>query len=154
MPIKLPRWLRHRSQSTKAGHQNGPGQIQMLGSERLNLTPTASRESLIARAKASTAVASSILFVRLPPEVRWQILVHAFGGSDDRPVHMDLVLGKANAWLWRGCRCYRHTPSEETFEDYSPAVDRCLERNACSDDCCRGSHGLGITGWLCSCRQA
>ncbi|KAH7179984.1 uncharacterized protein B0J16DRAFT_417588 [Fusarium flagelliforme] len=104
----------------------------MLTEPRHVLTPTSSSDDL----RSSNQTAS--IFTRIPPEIRHEILLQAFGG---RTVHIDLVyqhplnmtrqrnpgihygentqqargfdMDKPECWQWRGCVCHRK-PSNVT----------------------------------------
>lgn len=96
----------------------------MLPEPRRILTPSPSKDDL------SLPHQTAPIFTRLPPEIRHEILLQAFGG---RTVHIDLVYqhppdpsrerdnssghygkrfesdsSKRKRWQWRGCVCHRN----------------------------------------------
>ncbi|KAK7425109.1 hypothetical protein QQX98_000023 [Neonectria punicea] len=123
-----------------------------------SLTPATSTENLAARAQTSP------LFDKLPPNIRREILIIAFG---NRRIHLDLALdhplnpkdaeraarvahghcgpqtphflgvdeSQARFWQWRGCACHRIPP-----DHYSFYHDRDREVQEPGEDaCCRGT---------------
>ncbi|KOS20545.1 hypothetical protein ESCO_005294 [Escovopsis weberi] len=107
----------------------------------------------------------SPLFTRIPPEIRRQILIYAFG---DWTVHLGLKCQRVRRmfrrptekWTWKGCFCHQravtwHNPPHFEGLRRSWYEDRCFEDCRTPSQCflpfdCR----IGIMGWLLSCRQA
>ncbi|KAF4334531.1 hypothetical protein FBEOM_11638 [Fusarium beomiforme] len=113
------------------------------------LTPSTSVEAL------SQSQHTAPLFQKLPPEIRREILIAAFG---DRTVHMDLTydhpsmpgnrkghtssqvwwLGvdktRPKSWYWRGCTCHRVPPPWQ----YTLSQKRYSISAVAGDGCCVG----------------
>lgn len=150
MANRLLEWIYEKSAKRRAVEDKLPHQL-------LQLTPSASRESLLISAAAATA--KSPFFQKLPFEIRHSILTHAFAGYT---VHV--VVEPVEYIPTRSKRLPRLAPTKERL--------RC---NMCSVvDSMRTSHDglrphgewcrcwvdgfrscdIGIMGWLLSCRQA
>ncbi|KAI1375781.1 hypothetical protein F4677DRAFT_420712 [Hypoxylon crocopeplum] len=124
----LRKWLQKKLGRTKQSSQESPPPIPHLPAERPSiLTPSPSREHL------SPAIDNYGTFRRLPPEIRRQILIEAFGNlilhldlklsqgglhplvsnrteSRTYNAHRAKIAGNANSpqgWQWRGCVCHR-----------------------------------------------
>lgn len=130
------------------------------------LTPTPSSENLVQNSNTKIA-----FFAKLPPELRQQIYIAAFGG---RTIHIDLRFdhpetpGPAHArldperqrdrtvlpaWIWWSSVCHRN-PVFEACEDQCRGGS--LPHTACflypgnmPEKCF-----IGVMGWLLTCRQA
>ncbi|CAG7566155.1 unnamed protein product [Fusarium equiseti] len=114
-----------------------------------SLTPTGFREHDTQEKRDVTATLQKSSWFRIPPNLRRDILLLAFG---DRRLHMCLKCDAdpPNTWHSFGMVC-RHVPTGEK----GPMTRGCLD-GPWSDECdCPGEHleSIGIMGWLLSCRQ-
>lgn len=142
------------------------------------LTPTPSCTASIAFASAATA--DSAFFQHLPPEIRREILVAAFGG---RTMHMSLEfnhprqlvpssdyrkpperympstaqrppqrleLDEQAPMAWEWCGCPCWSIGHPHNDQCLPGVARCWKHTTAVPDICL----IGAMGWVQTCRQA
>ena len=86
----------------------------------------------------TNATAKSALFNVLPPKLRKQILIHAFGG---RKIH-----------VYQSSAFVCHDPHLEADCYFNPTTDYCLGSG--NPRLNGGRQALGAAGWLLSCRLA
>ena len=144
-----------------------------------DLTATLRRKFTVARHKDVKPMQPALFFARLPPEIRDRIYIEAFG---DRVIHLfrdkvggapkirDLVLKRVQI---RPCRSnakllirerithrrkpgakpwWNYTCLQPTFAEffYEPLHGECRRR--CLEE--KSGWGVGVLGWLLTCRQA
>lgn len=147
MAHRLSEWIRKKTAKMRSVGDTPP----------LQLTPSASRESLLISAAAATA--KSPFFQKLPFEVRHSILEHAFAGYT-----FHLVAEPLEYIPPRSKRLQDLTPEKERLWcSVCPALDSLRASReglrpyghwcTCWDEGF-GSSDVGVMGWLLSCRQA
>ena len=147
MANRLLEWIQEKTAKMRAVEDTLPYQ----------LTPSASRESLLISAAAATA--KSPFFQKLPFEIRHSILTHAFAGYT-----LHVVAEPLEYIPPRSKRLQRLTPVKERLWHN---VCSALDSLGASRDGLRpygqwctcwvegfGRCDIGIMGWLLSCRQA
>jgi hypothetical protein len=168
MADRLLRWIKKKTGNVK----NTPVRPHGLPTLRpRQLTPSASRESLLISAAAATA--DSGFFQKLPLEIRQKILWHAFGGN---VIHMRqevVLLPKGQKYpivtsgpdatpmrLWSHMCLAPETPStlsEEPYLQYWRTYNEYRRGSGlwctCQINSLR-SCSIEVMGWLLSCRQA
>lgn len=167
---KFRQWMRNKfsniKNSSKAEDAQLPPNLPVLPQRRQNnLTPVPSRENLVQGLSTQSA-----FFEKLPPEVRQQIYIHAFGG---RTIHIDLSFDHPRlpgpkhagldpddlrdrtvspAWLWFSSVCHRNpwlTASEDGCQCSGFSASCYLFPGSMPEKCF-----IGVMGWLLTCRQA